>query len=52
MNALHPRDAHALRRWRRPSALVDLATVVVRLDVIRDCIDGRPSAEPNGVTCE
>jgi len=38
------------------AALVDFATVVVRpdvrLDVSRGCIDGRPSAAPNGVACE
>jgi len=75
MNALYLPDAHALRRWRRPSAraasrrsegarqarmrpahrstaLVDFATVVVRLDVSRGFIDGGPFAAPNGVACE
>lgn len=38
-----------MRPTYRSAALVDFATVVVRLDVSRGCIDGRPSAEPNGV---
>jgi tetratricopeptide (TPR) repeat protein len=43
---------NALRPAHCAAVLVDFATVVVRLDVIRGCIVGRPPAASNGVVCE